>query len=203
MGKWIPWLGGPLPPRLEQEPFEYSRYFAESAVSPPVPTPALFELGSVQSGYRGFLISPGSDKILIERALPPTVPPLSPLPLPGAPREGFKVAAARRGLRVSSASRRVGSLAGCSHSQVGVREPEPRSPAWELQPGPSSSRYQRLSLGSQIVRDLGLWLLGSEMEKGSFRELSLLLPPPSLFFFLFKSLFHRLLISAGKTRVGA
>lgn len=110
-----------------------------------------------------------------------------------------------RGLRVSSATRRVGSLAGRSHSQVGVREPEPRSPAWELQPGPSSSRYQRLSLGSQIVRDLGLWLLGSEMEKGSFRELSLLLPPPSLFLFvcLFKSLFHRLLISAGKTRVGA
>lgn len=82
VGKWLPWLPGPLPPRPGQGAFEYARYFAESAVSPPAPTPALCELGSAQRGYSGFLISPGPDKLLIKRALPPipftVAPPRSP-----------------------------------------------------------------------------------------------------------------------------
>lgn len=82
---------------LDKKPLNTPRYFAESAVSPPAPTPALFELGSAQRGYSGFLISPGPDKLLIKRALPPipftVVPPRSPeggaqgccCPLPPSP----------------------------------------------------------------------------------------------------------------------
>lgn len=91
-------------------------------------------------GYSGFLISPSSDKLLIKRALP-RIPLPSLLPLPGDPREGLKVVAARQGLRVSSMRRPVGSLAGCPLPRAEFRTAEPRSLAWELQPG-----QQQLSL---------------------------------------------------------
>lgn len=70
-------------------------------------------------GYRGFLISPSSDKLLIKRALPP-IPLRLLLPLPGDPREGLKAAAAGRGLRASSMRRQVGSLARCPLPRAGV-----------------------------------------------------------------------------------
>lgn len=138
--------------------------------------------------YSGFLISPSSDKLLIKRALP-RIPPLSLLPLPGDPREAFKVDAARQGLRVSSMRRRVGSLAGAHFLEPEFRTAELRSLAWELQPG-----HQQLSLPEveQRVWDCEWWseIIGySGMEKGSFRENSFipLLPSPlPIFVCLFK-----------------
>lgn len=119
-------------------------------------------LGSVPR-YRGFLISPSSDKLLIKRAFPPIFL-LSLLPLPGDPREGLKVASARRGLRVIYEKE---GKKPCWTPASSSRGSGPRSRGpWRgsCSPGTSSSRYQRLSSGSEILR--GLRSLATRLRNG-------------------------------------